>query len=122
MAKAGSKLNGSLARDNNNEAIQTCGSFVTQDATAGTTLKSPLAYTTAVTALVVPDNAVSVVFTPTTAINVSNNIDGNSTLVSAPYYTQTATLVETYPCAKVQTIYFAATTTNGTLNFKFLCV
>jgi len=102
---------GNLPRDGSRSPIQTTNSFVTQDAT-GTPITSPLAYTTGVTTLVVPPNAVSIVIQSSVALKVSE------VLTQASYYTTTINGVETLSCGNMANIYLSAAGA-ATIQFRF---
>lgn len=112
MAKTGSQLTANMARSGSGAPVPTSGTFTTTDVT-GTPQTSPLSYTTGVITLVVPDNAVEVVLLPTTDGRVSEISD-----VSV-YYFHTANTAQTYPCAKMQNMYFKRDAASGTLYFRF---
>lgn len=105
---------GPLAKSANQSDIQVGSSFQTQDNT-GTPQTSPLAYTTSLVTLVVPDNATQFIFTASTAINISEL----STM--ARYYTQPINTPMTIDCSRLQNIYLQSGT-GGTLNFMFKTV
>jgi hypothetical protein len=63
---------GILARDGRGVPMQFATGFTTRDASA-TPINSPLAYLTTTITLVVPDNAVQLILTPSTAFRVSDD-------------------------------------------------
>ena len=111
MAKASAQL-GSLPRDRNGIAIQVGFSFSTSDAT-GTPQVSPLAFSTAVITIVVPDTAVEMVCMPTTDMRISELVG------MAQYDVIKANIKEVIGCAKQQNIYIKRDSADGSLNFRF---
>jgi hypothetical protein len=115
MAKTGAPFVGNLPTDASRRVIQVGNSFATQDATASPKT-SPLAYSTSVITLTVPDRAVQIVVKPSTAMRIAETV-GMST-----YDVVAANTVETIPCAGMPNIYIVRDAADGTLNFKFISV
>lgn len=104
-----------LPRDASSQVVQVSNGILTQDSTASPQT-SPFAYTTAVTTLVVPSNAVELVLVPSTALNLSEIVS------MARYFVIGANTVQAIGCAGMTNVYVAASVTNGTLNFYFVTV
>jgi len=108
-------ITANLPVDASRRAIQVANSFSTADATASPKT-SPLAYSSSIITLTVPDRAVQVVLKPSTALRVSESSSATTYDVIA------ANATETFPCAGMQSIYIVRDSADGTLNFKFLSV
>lgn len=118
MAKSGSLIkNGALPRDGNHIAIQAGQKFVTQDVT-GTPQTSPIAYSTTIIAIVVPDNAIKMTLIPSTDLRVSDL----ATFTTANYDLLKANIKETIDVAGMQTIYVVRDSADGNLFFKFVTI
>src|SRR3990167_1534168 len=98
MAKTEGQLTNNVTREGSRIAIQAGGSFVIADVT-GTPQTSPLSYTTWVYTIVVPDNAIEFICSPTTDLRVSDTVG------VATYDIVRASTKESIPCAKMQNIY-----------------
>lgn len=105
----------SLNRDDNNTPIMTGTGILTQDAT-GTPQTSPLAYTTGVVTIAIPENAAEMVFRASTDIRVSNVSDVST------YFVVPAGANWVIGLARTDTLYFQRDATSGTLNFYFVTV
>lgn len=112
MAKSGSTLSGNVSRDGSRIAVQAGGSFTVADAT-GTPKTSPLAVSSAVITITVPDNAIEMIINPSAAMRISDTV-GMTT-----YDVIAANTKESIPCAKMQYIYIVRDSGDLTLNFRF---
>lgn len=112
MAKTGSKLTNNITREASSIGVQAGGSFVVADVT-GSPQTSPLSYTTGVITIVVPDNAIEMIVSPSTDIRVSD------TAGVATYDIVRAGTKESIPCASMQNIYFQRDAASGTLLYRF---
>lgn len=109
MAK---QLTGQLTKDESSAPIQIGRNFVTTNGTQ----TSPLSYTTGVTTLLIPSNAIEVHFYPTSDLKVSE-------LVAVSTYDLIVTgSKEAVCCAGMSQIYLAGSTASGTLYFKFVTI
>lgn len=104
---------GTLEKDKNHESIQITDSFLTEDASSPTTLKSPTSFTTATLRIVIPNNAVSVDLAPTKDLRVSEKSDLSSyTLIPADDEVE-------FGVAQMKYIYVAGDSAGGSLYFRF---
>lgn len=103
---------GPLAWESTGAQMQTATKFATQDAT-GTPQTSPLAYSSSVITLVVPDDAVQLVVAPTTDLRVSEESS------AARYDVVTGGAKEAFPVALMQNVYIRRDTADGTVRFRF---
>lgn len=106
---------GNLATDASNKAIQAGNSIQTSDATASPN-NSPLAFTSAVTTLVVPINALELVVTPSTALQVSELV------AMGTYNVISAGTTMAFGVAGMSKFYIKADSSSGTLQFYFVIV
>jgi hypothetical protein len=106
---------GILARDGRAVSMPFPTGFVAKDGTA-TPLTSPLPYLTSTIALTVPDNAVRLTFTPTTALRVSDDP------TVGRYYLVPANTETSFDVALMQTVYVLRDAISGTLYFQFATV
>lgn len=104
-----------LARDTNQEAVQTGSSFVVADAT-GTPKTSPLAVSSSVITITVPDRAIEFIVNPSAAMRISSEV------AMATYDVIAANTKESIPCARMQSIYVIRDSGDLTLNFRFTLV
>lgn len=104
-----------MPRDASRQVIQVSNGIVTQDGTASPQT-SPFMYTTGVTTLVVPANAVELVLAPSTALNLSEIVG------MSRYFIIGANTIQAIGCAGMGNVYIAANTTGGTLSFYFVTV
>lgn len=117
---------GSYAQSPNHQTIAESNYPYYEDAT-GTPNQSPLAITTTPIALLVPNGAVKLIITGSVAFRVSDQAALNTT---KPYYVQPASTPLEIPCVTPNTdpldtsgtIWIAADSTSGTVNFFFECV
>lgn len=106
---------GMLGRDARGVPVQTACGFATHD--AGSTPKtSPLAYSSSVITLVVPDSAVQLVLSPSTGLRISDD----PTVTT--YDVIGAGSKEAIPVALMQNVYIRRDTTDGTVTFRFVGV
>ena len=105
----------SLQRDDNNQVIPAGGNIATQDAT-GTPQTSPLAITTGVTTIAVPENAAEIVMTAAEAFRVSEIVS------MARYFTAASNVIMAFPVSRTDNIYVRADSTGTSLHFFFLTV
>lgn len=114
MAKTG-LLTKNLVRDGSTGAIQIGSTFQTNDAT-GTPLVSPLTYTTGVTTLIIPDNAVEIILAPSTNLRVSE-------LQSmAQYYVIPSGQAEALGVSKQTNVYIQGDSAGGILSFRLTVI
>jgi hypothetical protein len=95
--------------------MQAATGFVTRDGTA-TPLNSPLAYLTTTLSLTVPDNAVRLVLTPSTALRISDDPG------MARYYVVPAGVEASFDVTLMSSVYILRDAVSGTLNFQFATV
>lgn len=114
MSKTGNFL-GSLAREDNGNSVQIGSSIQTSDST-GTPKTSPLAYSSSVITITIPDNAVEFIVNPTTAMRISEIVG------MSQYDVIAANSKEAIPCARMDFIYIVRDSADGTLNFRFTLV
>jgi hypothetical protein len=106
---------GILARDGRAQIMPFATAFTARDASA-TPLNPPLAYLTTTITLVVPDNAVRLVLTPSTALRASDDA------AMSRYYTVPAGVESSFDVTLMQNVYVLRDTASGTLNFQFATV
>ncbi len=105
----------SLQMDSNQKPVQVGSSFSTQDATTSAKT-SPLAVSSVVIAITVPDRAVEFIVNPSADMRISDVSDASTYDVIA------AGTKESIPCARMQTIYVVRNSGDLTLNFRFTLV
>lgn len=106
---------GVLARDGRAVPMQLATGFTTRDATS-TPISSPLPYLTATITLVVPDNAVKLILTPSTALRISDD-PGMSR-----YYVVAAGVEASFDVVLMQNVYLHSDSSGGTVQFQFATV
>ena len=106
---------GLLGRDNRGTPIQTACRFATQDASA-TPKTSPLAYSSSVITVTVPDNAVQLVVSPTTDLRVSDDP------TMTRYDVIPAGAREALAVALMASVYVRRDSADGSLRFRFVAV
>jgi len=104
-----------MPKDDNSISIPTGSGFVTADA-SNTPKLSPLAYSSTIIAISIPSNAAEVVFTPSTALRVSE-VAGMT-----QYHTQTAGVTQAYCVGRMDTIYIVRDSADGVVSFYFVTV
>lgn len=118
MKASNGALSGGVATDNNNNPLQAAGSFVTTDATPTTPIVSPVAISSTVVALTIPDNAVEVILMPSLADLRISELPG-----MASYDIVRQNTKESIPVAKVQTLYIKRdATVDVSLLFRFTII
>lgn len=115
MAKTEARPFGKLFQDRGGNPIQTGNSFQTADAT-GTPQNSPLAYSSSVITIAVPDSAIEIILNPTTALRVSEVVGMGTYDIIA------ANTKEVLPCAGMASVYIKRDAADGTVNFRFSLV
>jgi hypothetical protein len=105
-------LFGSPPNNSNRSAIDHFNYIQTQDATPGTNLVSPLALTTTIVPIVIPNNAVTVRFLPDAIIKVSEVAN------QSQYFTVPAAANVSFDVCRQGIIYVSAATT-ANLSFLF---
>lgn len=103
---------GQLPRDSGGDVIPSATKFVTQDAT-GSPQISPLAYSSSVITLVVPDDALQLILAPTTDLRVSEDV------AMGRYDVVTAGSKEAFAVALMQNVYIKRDAVDGTVRFRF---
>jgi len=98
-----------LARDQSGGVIQIASSFATTNGTQN----SPLSYTNAITAIIIPDGAVELVIAPSTDLKISED----STMTT--YDVIVGGSKEAIGCSRMNTIYITRSSGNGTATFRF---
>lgn len=109
------KAFGNLAREIAGGVLQCPTKFSTVD-NSGTPKNSPLAYSSSVITLTPPDDAVQLILTPSTNLQVSELIGMGS------YYVITAGATHAMPVASMAAVYVKRDSADGTLNFRFVRV
>jgi hypothetical protein len=102
----------SLMKDADNLAIQKSTVFSSQDI-SGADIKSPYFYTTGVTGITVPVNALDIVLNSSQLMRISSRQD------FASYDEIRANVRQTLPCSDVDVIYIRGATVGGTINFRW---
>jgi hypothetical protein len=92
--------------------LQTATTFVTQDA-AGTPKTSPLAYSSSVITIAIPDTAIQLILCPTTDLRVSEDV------AMARYDIILAGAKEVFAVALMTNVYIKRDTVDGTVKFRF---
>lgn len=110
------KVFGALRQDVNGNLITDSNAVMTQDATSGTTLKSPLAITTGTTTINIPSNAVEMKFSSNVDVRWSE--DPSMTRYDKQY----AGMPLSIGVANTDALYFRGDSTSGTLYFSFYTV
>jgi hypothetical protein len=107
---------GILARDGRSQTMPFATAFVTRDGTTPTPLASPLAYLTTTISLMVPDNGVKLVLTPSTALRVSDDA------AMSRYYTVPAGVESSFDVTLMASVFILRDVASGTLQFQFATV
>lgn len=103
---------GLLPRDHSGTSIQTAANFRTSDSSV-TPKVSPLAYSSAIITLSVPDEAVQLILKPSTDLRVSEDA------AMTRYYVITGGAAEAFSVALQQNVYIRRDSADGTVNFRF---
>lgn len=103
-----------LQVDDNNRKIHVATGFSTQDATSGTTLKSPLSVTTTETPIVFPSNAVEMCIVNTSIDLIISEVAG-----MARYFTLPANCSLSIQAMQGTTIYMKGSGATSTVSFFF---
>src|SRR5882757_484085 len=106
---------GFLGVDSNGVPLQTPTKFVTQDV-SGTPKNSPLAYSSSVVTLTVPDDAVQLILSPTTDLRVSDDV------AMARYDVVVAGSKEAFSVGSMASVYIVRDTADGSVRFRFVKV
>lgn len=114
MSKPQSSL-ASLVRDTNKEPVQIGSSFITNDASASPKV-SPLAYSSSVITLAVPDGAVELILFPSTDLRVSEVVG------MAQYDVIASASKEAIGCARMTNIYITRDSADGSLRFRWTII
>lgn len=101
-----------LVRDANGSALQTAARFTTQDI-SGTPKVSPLAYSSSVITIAVPDGALQFIVSPTTDMRISNDV------TMTTYDLIAAGAKEALPVALMSSVYIKRDAVDGTVRFRF---
>lgn len=101
-----------LKRDQNQVAVQIGTSFQTIDS-SDTPKESPVAFSSTIIAITVPDRAVEFIVNPTQDMRISEDP------TMASYDVIAKDTKEAIECAVMQTIYIVRDSANGSLNFRF---
>lgn len=107
---------GILARDGRSQTMPFATGFTTKDATTPTAISSPLSYLAATITLTVPDSAVRLVLTPSTALRISD--DPGMTR----YYVVPPGVESSFDVTLMQNVYVLRDAVSGTLQFQFATV
>lgn len=110
-----------LPRDENGHPIQAPSWPRMRDGAASAVL-SPIAYTVAVDTLTVPENAVTLVVNPTTALRVSADGNDIQSTVTHGYQICPASVHTPIPVAGVTSVYYTRDAEDGTMAFHFECI
>lgn len=105
----------SLAKDSNKESMQTGTGILTTDI-SGTPKTSPLAYSSTILTIAIPENAAEVVFKPSTAMRVSEASNMST------YYVISAGTTHAFGVSRTDNLYVVRDAGDGTLNFYFVTV
>lgn len=105
----------SLIRDDNNEAVQIGSTFVTQDAT-DTPQDSPLAFSTTVIEIKVPERAVEFIVNPDQDLRISEDS------AMSTYDVIASGTKEAVSCGRMESIYIVRDSADGTANFRFTLI
>lgn len=103
---------GGLARDYTGSNLQTATRFATVDI-SGTPKVSPLAYSSSILTITVPNFATQLVLAPSTALRVSEDP------AMASYYLIPAGACEALSVALMPLVYIKRDTADGTVSFRF---
>lgn len=103
---------GRLGREARGDSIQTATLFVTRDA-SGTPKNSPQPYSSTVIALVIPDDAVHLILSPTTDLRISED----PAMVS--FDVILAGAKESLPVTLMSTVYLRRDAVDGVVYFRF---
>jgi hypothetical protein len=107
---------GILARDGRSQTMPFATAFTMRDASTPTPISSPLAYLTTTITLTVPDSAVRLVLTPSTALRISDDP------AMSRYYVVPPGVESSFDVTLMASVYIQRDTTSGTLNFQFATV
>lgn len=102
-----------LPRSASHQVIQTANCTAMQDA-SDTPNKSPLAITTSITTIEIPENAAEIVLKSSVDIRIGVDAD-----LSDGYYVAAANEGKTFGCASMDQIFVRGDSESGTLNFFF---
>jgi len=112
MAPQTKKVTGTLPQDESHLAIQCASAFLTVDGSSPT-LKSPLAFTTAVTRITMPGKAISVDLAPSVDMQISEDVN------FASYTVIPANDEVEFGIGEIDYIYIKGSLAGGTLYFRF---
>lgn len=112
MSKAANPFT-DLPVDDRDKPMQVGREFSTID---DANVNSPQNYTTAVSQISIPDRAVEVVFFPSTDLRISERAN------MAGYDIISSGTKEILPCAYMETIFYRADSSNGSLRYRFILV